>query len=75
MTQLGIHQAGDCLAHLIARARAGEEVIILENGKPGVRMVPSDSDVPVFGALKGRVEIADDFDDALPPELLVKFNK
>lgn len=34
MTQLDIHEAGEKLADLIARARAGEEVIISDDGKP-----------------------------------------
>jgi prevent-host-death family protein len=40
MTQLDIHEAGERLADLIARARAGEEVIISENGKPVARLGP-----------------------------------
>jgi prevent-host-death family protein len=39
MTQLDIHEAREKLADLVARARAGEEVIILEQGKTAVRLV------------------------------------
>jgi prevent-host-death family protein len=75
MTQLDIHEAGEKLADLIARARAGEEVIISEQGKTDVRLVAVDPNAPVFDAFKGRVVVADDFDDPLPPELLAEFLK
>jgi prevent-host-death family protein len=75
MTQLDISEAGERLADLIARARAGEEIIISETGKADVRLVAIDRNVPVFEAFKGRVTIADDFDDPLPPELLAEFLK
>ncbi len=75
MTQLNIREAGKRFTDLIALARAGEEVIISETGKPDVRLVVTDPNAPVFEAFKGRVVVADDFDDPLPPEMLAEFLK
>jgi prevent-host-death family protein len=70
VTRLDIHEAGERLADLIARARAGEEVIISENGKPEVRLVPvpkvaETSREKVSSMNEGQVWMADDFDDPM----------
>jgi prevent-host-death family protein len=75
MTQLDIREAGEKLADLIARARAGEEVIISETGKPDVRLVPvsAPEENPRrkgAGMYKGQVWIAEDFDAPLTDEEL-----
>jgi prevent-host-death family protein len=61
---VNMHQAKSSLSRLVARALAGEEVIIARNGEPLVRLVP----VPkvrqprVPGRLKGKVWIGPDFE-------------
>jgi prevent-host-death family protein len=65
-----IHEAKSQLSKLVERALAGEEVIIARAGKPMVRLVPvRDSDAPRKGGQwKGKVRIADDFDE-LPEDI------
>ncbi len=69
-----IHQAKSNLSQLIERALAGEEVIIAKAGKPMVRLVPvlRDDTPREGGQWKGRVRIADDFDD-LPADIAAAF--
>lgn len=75
MPVVNVHAAKTHLSRLVDRAAAGEEVIIAKAGRPVVRLVPIASGAPRsgFGAMKGRVRIADDFDAPLPPELLRRF--
>jgi len=69
-----ISEAKAQLSALIELARGGEEVIIGKAGKPvAVLTGYSPSRRPRQpGALKGRIKIADDFDD-LPEEIAVAF--
>jgi prevent-host-death family protein len=69
-----IHEAKSQLSKLVERALAGEEVIITRAGKPMVRLVPvRDSDAPRKGGQwKGKVRIADDFDE-LPDDIAQAF--
>jgi antitoxin (DNA-binding transcriptional repressor) of toxin-antitoxin stability system len=64
MTQLDVRDASGVLPDLIARVRAGEEVVITEDGKPVARLVLTDppSKRSIIGLFKGKIEIADDFD-------------
>jgi prevent-host-death family protein len=69
-----IHEAKSQLSKLVERALAGEEVVIAKAGKPMVRLVPvRDSDAPRKGGQwKGKVRIADDFDE-LPDDIACAF--
>ena len=69
-----IHEAKSSLSKLIEQALQGEEVVIAKAGTPVVRLVPIQPDVSprVGGQWKGRVKIADDFDD-LPLDLAEAF--
>lgn len=75
METVNIHQAKANLSRLIQRVEAGEEIVIARGGKPVARLVPRapERKPRVFGRLKGRIKIADDFDDPLPDELLAAF--
>jgi prevent-host-death family protein len=44
MTTMNIAEAKAKLSELVARAEAGEEVVIARNGKPRVRLVAADPD-------------------------------
>jgi prevent-host-death family protein len=71
MAEVGMHEAKTKLSQLVERAEAGEEIVIARNGTPVARLVPvapSSSFASARGAWKGRVQIADDFDE-LPAEL------
>jgi prevent-host-death family protein len=61
---VNMRQAKATLSRLVARALAGEEIVIARNGKPLVRLVPvpSKPEPRVPGRLKGRVWIGPDFE-------------
>lgn len=66
MTTVPVDEAVQRLAELIARAVAGDEVIIVAEDGPAVRLTPvSMPGVPRFGSARGMFIIADDFDDPL----------
>jgi len=70
-----MHEAKTNLSQLVERAEAGEEIIIARNGKPVARLVPvisSNSLGDVYGALRGRIQIAEDFDE-LPDDIAEAF--
>jgi len=75
MTQVGMHEAKTKLSQLVERAEAGEDIVIARNGKPVARLVPvisTASIASVRGAWRGRVRIAEDFDE-LPDDLSEAF--
>lgn len=75
MAQFGMHQAKSKLSQLVERAEAGEDIVIARNGKPVARLVPvadTASLDSVRGAWRGRVRIAEDFDE-LPEEIAAAF--
>ena len=75
MAQVGMHEAKTKLSQLVERVEAGEEIIIARNGKPVVRLVPVKSEnrlAEVYGALRGQIHIAADFDE-LPDDIADAF--
>ncbi|MBZ5794882.1 prevent-host-death protein [Burkholderia contaminans] len=60
------------LQRLLDAAIAGERVVIMQDGKQSVRLVPLRPIHP-FGALEGQMWIADDFDAPLSVEELAAF--
>ena len=70
-----MHEAKTKLSQLVERAEAGEDIVIARNGKPVARLVPvaeTASLAAVRGAWRGRVTIADDFDE-LPEDIADAF--
>jgi antitoxin (DNA-binding transcriptional repressor) of toxin-antitoxin stability system len=67
MQQVNIEQAKTKLTVLIAAALNGEEVIIAQDEKSAVRLVPTSiaKPSPQFGSAKGKIQIADDFEKPL----------
>jgi prevent-host-death family protein len=64
-----MHEAKSQLSRLVDLAQGGEEVIIQRSGRPVARLVAVGRRRPLteaFGALRGEIELADDFDE-LPP--------
>ncbi len=65
MDAVSIHEAKTHFSRLVARAEAGEEIVVRRGARPVVKIVayhvPSTPRRP--GALKGQIVIADDFDD------------
>jgi prevent-host-death family protein len=76
MTRVGMHEAKTHLSKLVERAEAGEDVVIQRNGKPVVRLVPVVEEprslASVRGAWRGRVRMAEDFDE-LPRDIAEAF--
>jgi prevent-host-death family protein len=75
MAQFGMHEAKTHLSQLVERAEAGEDIVIARNGKPVARLVPvtrTNRLAEVRGIWRGRVHIADDFDE-LPDDIAEAF--
>lgn len=72
MPRFTVHAAKTNLSKLIARAEAGEEVIIVRGKEPVVKLVPVTPAKPrrKFGSMKGQFEVPDSFFEPLPPEEL-----
>lgn len=69
-----LYEAKLNLSRLVDRAAAGEEIVIAKNGKPMAKLVPlPPRKKRVPEGWKGKVWIADDFDDPLPEEVLKSF--
>jgi prevent-host-death family protein len=71
MAEIGMHEAKTQLSKLVERAESGEEIVITRRGKPAARLVPErkgDGFASLAGAWRGRVRIADDFDE-LPDDI------
>lgn len=69
-----IPEAQANLAKLVERAIRGEDVVLARDGTPLVRLVPVNEPLAprVGGQWKGRVRIADDFDE-LPTDIAEAF--
>ena len=65
MDAVSIHEAKTHFSRLVARAEAGEEIVVRRGPKPVAKIVayqpPTTARVP--GVLKGQITIADDFDE------------
>lgn len=73
MKTINIHKAKTELSKLIQQALSGEEIIIAKYGEPLVRLEPyQPTKKRTPGAWKGKIKIADDFDE-LPKHLLASF--
>jgi prevent-host-death family protein len=70
-----MHEAKSQLSRLVELAEGGEEIVIQRSGRPAARLVAVHARRPVadaFGALRGQIELADDFDE-LPPDFAEHF--
>lgn len=72
--QVNIHKAKTQLSDLVARAEAGEEIVIARANVPVVKLVPivAPKTSRCLGEAKGLVELAPDFDE-LPEDLMEYF--
>ena len=73
-----IHEAKTNLSALIAKAEAGEDVVIARAGKPVVKLVRVKAAGKKRldrkpGFMKGKIWIGPDFDDPLPKEIIDAF--
>jgi len=75
MDGINIYEAKTRLSQLVDQAAAGTDVIVARHGKPLVRITRLETPKQTikFGALKGKMRIAADFDAPLPDEVLAGF--
>jgi len=72
---VNVYEAKTHLSQLLDRAAAGEEIVIARAGRPIARLVALSGALSrgrVPGAWRGKVSIADDFDE-LPAEMDAAF--
>ena len=70
-----MHEAKTTLSRLVARAQAGEEIVIARNGIPVARLVAvaeTNSMASVRGRWRGQLRIGEDFDE-LPDDVAEAF--
>ena len=68
MALVNVHQAKTHLSQLLQEVERGEEVVIARSGVPVARLVAWRAPalpVTVPGAMRGKIEMADDFDAPL----------
>jgi prevent-host-death family protein len=77
MKPVPIHKAKTNLSQLVARACAGEEVVIARGNRPLVKLVPVNRAEPErkFGALRGKLVVDDSFFEPLADEELAAWEK
>lgn len=77
MTVVTIHAAKTNLSQLIARADAGEEIVIARDKVPVARLVPIRQVKPErrFGAMKGQAKVGPEFFEPLPEEELAAWEQ
>ena len=74
---MNIHEAKTHFSKLLAAVAKGQRITICKDGTPVAQLGPLDQPIPLRrpGLLKGRVDIADDFDAPLPPDILASFER
>ncbi|MGH7256514.1 MAG: type II toxin-antitoxin system Phd/YefM family antitoxin [Nitrospirales bacterium] len=72
---VNIHQAKTQLSRLLDDVVKGKTVVIAKAGKPVAKLIPLEEKKPSRkpGFLKGKLQIATDFDAPLPPDLQEAF--
>ena len=67
MHRVSVQEAQSRLAELVTEAVKGEAVVIAQDDGSAVQLMPIADSLPQprFGSAKGRVKVADDFDDPL----------
>ena len=75
MTTVTIRQAKANFSNLIARVCKGEEIVLVQAGKPVAKIVPFEAAPKrrVPGSARGQFILSDDFDAPLPDEILGAF--
>jgi len=68
MALVNVHQAKTHLSQLLQKVEQGEDVVIARSGVPVARLVAwraPTQPVAAPGAMRGQIELADDFDAPL----------
>ncbi len=73
---VSIHAAKTHLSRLVARAEAGEEIVIARGRKPVVKLVPiTQKPKRVFGSMKGQFIVPPEFFEPMSEEELAEWYK
>jgi prevent-host-death family protein len=72
MAVVTIHTAKTTLSQLIARAEAGEEIVLARGNRPVAKIVAIDPapSKRQFGAYRGKISVGPEFFDPLPEDEL-----
>jgi prevent-host-death family protein len=71
VAEVNVHHAKTHLSKLLQRVAAGEEIVIARGGEPIAKLVPiKRARRRVFGADRGLVQMAHDFESPLFTEFL-----
>ena len=75
MKVVNLHAAKTHLSRLVEDAAKGEDIVIAKAGRPIVRLVPvaKSNRRRIFGSMKGKIWMSDDFDAPLPDDLARAF--
>lgn len=70
MATVNVHEAKTQLSRLLARVAGGEEIVIARAGRPVARLLPVQGQAArrTPGALRGRIELSERFDEPLPAD-------
>ena len=76
MAEVSVREARRRFSRLLQRVAEGEEIVISRAGKAVARLVPIRSvSERVLGIDRGIVELPDDFDAPLPPDVMAAFEQ
>lgn len=76
MTTVSVVEAKQQFSALLARAEAGEEVVIARHGKPVVALVAvTKREDRVLGQARGFISVADDFDETPSDEVALWYGE
>ncbi len=76
MIQVSVHEAKTHLSRLLRQLATGEEIVINRSGTPVARLVPfAPPRERELGRDRGLFDVPEDFDDALPPEVVETFER
>jgi prevent-host-death family protein len=77
MDTVTIHTAKTTLSQLVARAEAGEEIILARGNMPIAKIVPYQPVAPKrqFGAFRGVVSVGPEFFEPLPDDELAAWEQ
>lgn len=75
MRSVNIHEAKTQFSQLVEAVLWGQETLIAKAGKPVAKLCPLTKRKAKFkfGVLKGKIKIAQNFDEALPEDILSDF--
>ena len=73
MEQVNIYEAKTHFSKYVEEVEAGKEVIIARGGRQVAKLTPIKKRPIRFGVLKGRINVAADFDAPLVDEIVAGF--